>query len=101
MSHISIIGTPGAGKTVFLSVLATKFRRPLKNRPWLEFRNRETETYVMEAWDTLQASDWPSSTQSGTFPRLEWVLHTGSGENHNVSVRDAVGQDFSTIYNSG
>ena len=101
MSHISIIGTPGAGKTVFLSVLATKFRRPLKNRPWLEFRNRETETYVMEAWDTLQASDWPSSTQSGTFPRLEWVLHTRSGKNHNVSVRDAVGQDFSTIYNSG
>src|ERR1700742_4234514 len=100
MSHISIIGTPGAGKTVFLTVLATKYRRPLRGHAWLEFLNRDTETYVMEAWDTLAAGDWPSSTPTGTFPRLEWTLHTRAGQTHSLTVRDAVGQDFAAIYNA-
>ena len=100
MATIAIIGTPGAGKTVFLSVLAMHYRKQEPGKPWLDYKNRETQRYVTEAWDALQNQEWPPSTPPGKFPSLEWDLHTSDGEKHTLMVRDPAGQDVRAIYDA-
>lgn len=100
MAQIAIIGTEGAGKTVFLSTLAMRYRVRVAGRPWLEVRNAETQRHVTRAWDALKRQDWPPSTPAGTLSQLEWRLHTSSGEPHAVSVCDPAGQDFRALFDS-
>jgi hypothetical protein len=100
MAKIAIIGTEGAGKTVFLSVLAMRCRSPASGQAWLEWKTSETQRYVAHAWDTLQNQDWPPSTPTGTFRRLEWMLHTSDGKSHSLRVFDPAGQDIRAIFES-
>jgi hypothetical protein len=100
MAKIAIIGTEGAGKTVFLSVLAMRYRSPASGQAWLEWKTKETQDYVAQAWDTLQNQDWPPSTPTGTFRLLEWMLHTSDGKSHSLRVFDPAGQDIRAIFES-
>jgi len=100
MAKIAIIGTEGAGKTVFLSVLAMRCRSPASGQAWLEWKTKETQDHVAHAWDTLQNQDWPPSTPTGTFRRLEWTLHTSDGKSHSLRVFDPAGQDIRAIFES-
>ena len=96
--QIAVIGTEGAGKTVFLSVLAMRHRTPEAGRVWLEYKNRETQQRVTETWDILARQDWPPSTPAGTLSRLEWGFHTPDGTEHAVRICDPAGQDFRRIF---
>ena len=95
MAKICIVGTEGAGKTIFLSVFAMRYQDASSGHPWMEFKNRETARYVAEVWGTLANQEWPPSTGLGVFPKLEWGLHTAGEtghEEHNITVLDAPGQ---------
>lgn len=103
MAKICIVGTEGAGKTVFLSVFATRYQAASSGHPWMDFKNRKTARYVAEVWGTLANQEWPHSTPPGDFPKLEWGLHTTSEagqEEHNITVLDAPGQDIRAIFDS-
>lgn len=96
--QVAVIGTEGAGKTVFLSVLAMRHRTPGAGRVWIEYKNRETQQRVTETWDTLARQDWPPSTPAGTLSRIEWGFHTSDGAEHGLRVCDPAGQDFRRIF---
>lgn len=99
MSKITIIGTSGAGKTVFITVLAERYSKIVPGRPYMEYSNAETKEYSASVWgDLVDKQEWPVSTPAGTLPLLEWVLRTQSGESHEMHVLDAPGQDIQAIY---
>ena len=99
MSKITIIGTSGAGKTVFITVLAERYSKIIPGRPYMEYSNAETKEYSASVWgDLVDKQEWPVSTPAGTLPVLEWVLRTPSGESHDMHVLDAPGQDIQAIY---
>lgn len=103
MAKICIVGTEGAGKTVFLSVFAMRYQDANTGHPWMDFKNRETARYVAGVWGTLANQEWPPSTPPGDFPKLEWGLHTAGEtdhEEHNITVLDAPGQDIRAIFDS-
>lgn len=103
MAKICIVGTEGAGKTVFLSVFAMRYQDANTGHPWMEFKNRETARYVAEVWGTLASQEWPPSTPPGDFTKLEWSLHTAvktDQKEHNITVLDAPGQDIRAIFDS-
>ncbi|MGF0069891.1 hypothetical protein [Candidatus Spyradosoma sp. SGI.093] len=99
MSKICLIGTEGAGKTVFLTVLAHRYQNSFANGVWLEYQNPRTAKFVSTNWDTLTVKrDWPPSTPTGTFGALKWVFHTPDGASHPLSVIDSPGQDIRAIF---
>jgi hypothetical protein len=101
MANICIIGTKGAGKTVFLSVLAKRYEKTVPGKPRLEFLNPDTSRYINDAWNKLtRDQDWPDSTLPGEITDLKWKLHTydGSKQNHHITVLDSVGQDIREIF---
>jgi len=103
MAKICIVGTEGAGKTIFLSVFAMRYQDANTEHPWMEFKNRETARYVAEVWGTLASQEWPPSTPPGDFTKLEWSLHTAvktDQKEHNITVLDAPGQDIRAIFDS-
>ncbi|AHF94926.1 hypothetical protein OPIT5_29965 [Opitutaceae bacterium TAV5] len=101
MAQICIIGTEGAGKTVFISVFATRHQEMTPGFPWMAYKNRETARYVAQNWSILaDQQDWPPSTPAGTLPSLEWELHTPDGVEHTMKVQDAPGQDIRAIFDS-
>lgn len=99
MSKITIIGTSGAGKTVFITVLAERYSKPIPGKAYMNYLNAETKDYSVAAWsDLVDKQEWPSSTPAGTLPVLEWMLTAPSGESHEMKVVDAPGQDIQAIY---
>lgn len=99
MSQICILGIKGAGKTVFISVLANRYREIRSGKPYMEFENSQTNPYVSAVWDTLtKERRWPDSTSPGSFESLEWVLHAQDGQTHGLKVLDAPGQDVQAIF---
>ena len=99
MAEIAIIGTSGAGKTVFISTLAERYSKFTPGRPYMEYMNAETKLYTAQVWgDLVDNQRWPSSTPAGGIPVLEWVLRTPSGGAHGIHVLDAPGQDIQAIY---
>ncbi len=99
MSKIAIIGTSGAGKTVFISTLAERYSKFTAGRPYMEYMNAETKLYTAQIWgDLVDNQRWPSSTPAGGIPVLKWVLRTPSGGAHEIHVLDTPGQDIQEIY---
>lgn len=99
MSKICILGIKGAGKTVFISVLANRYREIRSGKPYMEFKNFKTNRYVSVVWDRLtKERRWPDSTLPGSFESLEWVLHAQDGKAHGLKVLDAPGQDVQAIF---
>lgn len=101
MANICIIGTSGAGKTVFLTVLAKRYEKFIPGQPRLEFLNANTSRYINNAWNKLaREQDWPRTNLPGELTNLKWRLHTDDGgdQNHHITVLDSVGQDIREIY---
>ncbi len=99
MSNICILGIKGAGKTVFISVLANRYREIRDGKPYMEFKNYKTNRYVSEVWDRLTKDRrWPDSTLPGSFEELEWTLHAPDGQLYGLRVLDAPGQDVQAIF---
>lgn len=99
MSKICILGIKGAGKTVFISVLANRYREICSDKPYMVFKNFETNRYVSVIWDRLtKERRWPDSTLPGRFESLEWVFHTQDGREYGLKVLDTPGQDVQAIF---
>jgi GTPase SAR1 family protein len=97
MPNIAIIGTNGAGKTVFITVLA----RHLNERPTDDFvldPEPRTFKYIETNWRTLNHWEWPGHTMAGNPVDLRWKFTghgAGSGE---MRVIDAPGHDIRSIF---
>ncbi len=101
MADICILGLSGAGKTVFISVLTSRFREIRDGEPYFAFKNAGTNLYVATVWDKLTRDrEWPDSTPPGTRRVLEWILHTPDGNEHALHVLDAPGQDVAAVFSA-
>ncbi len=99
MARICILGIKSAGKTVFISVLANRYREIRDGKPYMEFKNVRTNRYVSEIWDKLTRERmWPDSTPPGERLVLQWGLHAPDGQEHFMKVLDAPGQDVAAIF---
>ncbi|MBE6401426.1 MAG: hypothetical protein E7037_05295 [Verrucomicrobia bacterium] len=93
MSKITIIGSSGAGKTVFISVLAERFSERFLPK------NQKTKRYTAEIYgDLVDEQKWPDSTGAGQIKDLAWELTLHDGISADVSVLDTPGQDIQDIY---
>ncbi len=73
MPSIAIVGTSGAGKTVFVTCLAQYVQQGDRG-VILHPQNVHTQIYIQNGWAELQAGDWPPSTLPGDLPSLDWHL---------------------------
>lgn len=100
MPNIAIIGTNGAGKTVFITILA----RHLNERPVDDFvldPEPKTFKYIEKNWRALNHWEWPGHTTAGNPVDLRWKFTLSmshgpvSGE---MQVIDAPGHDIRSIF---
>lgn len=99
MANICILGIKGAGKTVFISVLAHRFREVREGRPRMVFKNAKTNNYVSEVWEKLtRERKWPDSTEQGERPELSWTLYAADGREYDLTALDAPGQDVDAVF---
>lgn len=91
--NITIIGSSGAGKTVFISVLAERFSdRFLPKNP-------RTKRYTAEIYgDLVDEQRWPDSTGAGQIKDLAWELVLPGCGSAEITVLDTPGQDIQDIY---
>ena len=93
MFNITIIGSSGSGKTVFISVLAEKF-----NERFLP-KNRKTKDYTAGIYgDLVDEQRWPDSTGAGSVKDLAWELVLPGVGSAEITVLDTPGQDVQDIY---
>ena len=99
MANICILGIKNAGKTVFISVLAHRFREVREGRPRMIFKNAKTNNYVSEVWKMLtRERKWPDSTGQGERPELSWTLYAADGREYELTALDAPGQDVDAVF---
>ena len=97
MKHIAIVGTEGSGKTVFVTVLA-KFYGSAAEREIFFNPLGKTIRFVENAWNHLQAGQWPEQTISGEMFNYEWECRFGQGESFQLKLVDCAGQDLRRIF---
>ena len=105
-AKIVIIGTEGAGKTVFISCFAKHFEGSGKNGCILEPMTKDTPLYVDENWRALQNGDWPPATDAGQFLNLHWQLRIVGGNDsqediYSLWVVDSAGHDLRGFFADG
>lgn len=97
MRHIAIVGTEGSGKTVFVTVLAKFFSRAGEREIFFNPLGK-TIRFVENAWNRLQAGQWPEQTTSGEMFNYEWECQFGQGESFQLKLVDCAGQDLRRIF---
>lgn len=93
---IFIIGSEGAGKTVFLAMLG----RYLHEHPCgvvLEPADFQTSQYIVGVQQTLENGEWPTSTRMGQSFVLKWNFGAVSRTTHQLIMYDAAGQDLRAL----
>jgi len=97
MKQIAVLGTEGAGKTVFVTCLAKKLQGK-SAAGILEPTDLETQRYVERAWQQLLSGDWPPATTPGQIPVLNWKLRFGQGAAMPFQVVDPPGHDLRRLF---
>ena len=99
MPNVAIIGTQGAGKTVFITTLAHHLMRNETNSISLDaHQNARTQKYIETNWHQMQHREWPAHTVAGQSPDLRWNLMVNGQNAGQLRVIDASGHDIRLIY---
>ncbi|MDR1817370.1 MAG: formylglycine-generating enzyme family protein [Puniceicoccales bacterium] len=97
--RISIIGTAGAGKTVFIAALDFACSFKAENvYPRIIAQDMKTRLYTAKIMDDLEDGKWPSSTAQSVKHELTWVWQDKNEDNHTIRLSDCAGQDFRDIF---
>jgi hypothetical protein len=96
-TKISIVGTEGTGKTVFLAVLANALTSA-NSFPRITGENLRTRRYTAEIMDLIESGKWPPSTPVDVKRELKWQWFDRDGDPHELGTFDCAGQDFRTIF---
>jgi hypothetical protein len=94
-NNIAIVGTRGAGKTVFTTVLANYLSTP-KNGVLLIPKTYDIEEYVALNYAKLQRGEWLDSTNLER--KLSWKLRTPGQEEQELSLVDCPGEDIQRLF---
>ena len=96
---IAIIGMHASGKTVLACTLANRLVSAKENGGvHLVPDDYTTIDTVQRDWATLQAHDWPKSTEEGKMINLRWRLHINSEISCEMRLVDVSGQDLFYIF---
>lgn len=78
---IAFIGTYGCGKTVLLTVLTQRFRKPTPEGFQIKPANLAAVKFCQEKWDYLKRGEWPAPTPPDPKPPIyKWTLCNGTKE---------------------
>lgn len=97
---IAIVGTQGAGKTVFVTCLAKYVQQGGKGII-LDPQNAKTQIYIEGVWATLQGGDWPRGTPAGLLQSLDWHLTLPNSEPLDIRLFDPAGEDVLQLMADG
>jgi len=97
ISKIAIIGTEGAGKTVFVTVWSKLLEKQEEGRPFI-IPDPTTYTYIEKNWSKLRNGQWPESTPQSEFVHLFWRLKLPSGQLCQINVCDVAGHDIRRLF---
>ena len=99
MSKVVVLGTEGAGKTVFVTCLA-KFLHQRERELGIVLDPKDTDTmrYIERAWKRLQEADWPPATPPGQFCVLNWQLTFSGKPLLDFSLIDPPGHDIRRLF---
>lgn len=103
---VLVLGMPGSGKTVFLSVLGTKYTTTAllaRNAP-LGIRlkpNVETALFVQKCQEALSNRRWPQSTLVAQAKSLSWDVLTGERKQFEIASFDYAGEIYERAFLSG
>lgn len=97
MSKVVVLGTEGAGKTVFVTCLA-KFLQQRELGIVLDPKDTDTQRYIERAWKRLQEADWPPATPPGQFCVLNWQLIFSGKQPLDFSLIDPPGHDIRRLF---
>ena len=94
-NNIAIVGTRGAGKTVFTTVLANYLSTP-KNGVLLIPKTYDIEEYVALNYAKLQRGEWLDSTNMER--KLSWKLRIRGKEDQEMTLLDCPGEDIQRLF---
>lgn len=95
MPKIAILGGPGSGKTVFLSVLAQRYTERSEEGYFLEPVNRDAAVFTIRNWNLMnQQHEWPPATPPGVLHKFHWKLHTGKNAVYDFNALDFAGEVY-------
>ena len=97
MSKVVVLGTEGAGKTVFVTCFA-KFLQHHDLGVVLDPQDTDTQRYVEREWKRLQNGDWPPATPPGQFCVLNWRLIFSGKPPLDFSLIDPPGHDIRRLF---
>ena len=97
-NKISIVGTNGVGKTVFVTVWAKSLEKKERGQPFI-VPTPLTFAYIERNWlQRLKKGLWPESTPQSEFIELKWTLKSPNGTESEISVCDLAGHDVRRLY---
>lgn len=91
--NVFVIGSEGAGKTVFVTMLSRFMVSRPKNLVFgpVDF---ESSNYVAKTMDLLERRRWPRSNPEGELTILKWKFGRKGKKLHQISLFDYSGQDM-------
>ena len=98
MSKVVVLGTEGAGKTVFVTCLAKFLQQQPDLGVVLDPQDTDTQRYIERAWKRLQNGDWPPATPPGQFCVLNWRLSFAGKQPLDFSLIDPPGHDIRRLF---
>jgi hypothetical protein len=93
---IFIVGSEGAGKTVFLAMLS-RYLHEHSSGMVLEPADFQTSQYIVNVQQALENGEWPPSTRMGQSFVLKWNFGGVGRTIHQLLMYDAAGQDLRTL----
>ena len=93
--RIAIVGTRGAGKSVFITVLAKHLSQP-RNGVQLVPDSLETAEYIELNYAALQRSEWIPSTN--TDQALGWTFRSSGNKPQELTLLDFQGEVFQELF---
>ena len=93
--RIAIVGTRGAGKSVFITVLAKHLSQP-RNGVQLVADSLETAEYIELNYAALQRSEWIPSTN--TEQALGWSFRSPGNDPQELTLLDFQGEVFQELF---
>lgn len=96
---IAIVGTEGAGKTVFVASLIKHVQQSGQGITF-DPQSAQAQLYVDRVWRKLQDQDWPPSTPAGQLPIFEWTLNLPGLAPLPFRLIDPPGHDLRRIFSA-